>query len=121
MVLRRLEEISIPTIVKIKKVIDDSPAKLEDLYRALIDETFKKDPEFTLILAWMTFARQPLRLKELEVAISVGMLEKRSCWQDCLGHKVKLSRGITTHAGTVIDSGSLCVLWYVSLLLREGG
>lgn len=72
-VLKRLKRITLPSLVKIKSIIEESSTDLEELYSSIIEKIMSGDEEEQKLLAWVVYGRQPLTLKELEAALATQM------------------------------------------------
>jgi hypothetical protein len=71
-VVRRLRNLVVPTIAKVKREIEDSSQDLDQLFEGLILKIHTRAKEYTVVLAWVVYAQQSLRLRELEHAVAIG-------------------------------------------------
>jgi hypothetical protein len=103
-ILRRLEEMDLPSAASVEFEIKNRPIELENLYTGLMAEIFNKSPGFATILAWVAFAKRPLSLAELEVAIAVGTKCSSTSWKECSNNKPRLNvESVRAKLGTLVD------------------
>ncbi|KAH8679043.1 hypothetical protein BGZ60DRAFT_513281 [Tricladium varicosporioides] len=69
-VLNRLKTITLPSLAKIKSIIEESSTDLEELYSSVIERIMSGDEEEQKLLVWVVYGRRPLTLKELEAALA---------------------------------------------------
>jgi hypothetical protein len=72
-VLKRLKTITLPSLAKVKKIVQESSTDLEELYSSIIETIMSGDEEEQKLLAWVVYGRRPLTLKELEAALATQM------------------------------------------------
>ncbi|CAH0048258.1 unnamed protein product [Clonostachys solani] len=101
-ILREIRNLKFPSLKNIKQVIEETPQELEDLYTTLF-QAVSRGKHAIAILAWVTYAKRPLSLEELETAVAV-MITKGGRWEDCLEEKVSLDADLIKESlGTLID------------------
>ncbi|KAL6869628.1 hypothetical protein ACO1O0_000954 [Amphichorda felina] len=101
-VLRRVSKIRYPTAQTVKETIEATPQELDELYKKLVQNA-QKDKLDVAILAWITYAKQPLFLKQIETATAV-MVAGGSTWAECCDKKTSLdSDTIRENLGTLVD------------------
>ena len=69
--IRKLEQMSFPTVAKIRAEIKDSSRNLDDLFEDMIVAVSERTPANAVILAWVVYAEQPLTLDQLQEATAV--------------------------------------------------
>ncbi|KFZ01163.1 hypothetical protein V500_00867 [Pseudogymnoascus sp. VKM F-4518 (FW-2643)] len=72
-VLKRLKTITLPSLAKVRKIVQESSTDLEELYSSIIEKIMSGDEEEQKLLAWVVYGRRPLTLKELEAALATQM------------------------------------------------
>jgi hypothetical protein len=103
-VLRELRNLDYASPADIEKTIDGNPQELTKLYDSLVQKTCARDERNVAILTWITYAKRPLHVKELEIAITVTMNSNITCWEDCCKRTTPLnSEVIRANMGTLID------------------
>lgn len=102
-ILRKLRRLRYPTADIIKDIME-IPKDLDDLYKDLIHVAFREDSHDVAILAWMAYAKTPLGLRALEMAVTVSVNSDITSWTDCCKKKVSLNRDIIRkNLGTLVD------------------
>jgi hypothetical protein len=71
-VVRKLQDLRVPTIAKVEKAINDSHGDLDELFEDLIRRTHARAREYVVVLAWVVYAQRPLRLPDLEHAVAIN-------------------------------------------------
>ncbi|KAL6851351.1 hypothetical protein ACO1O0_008479 [Amphichorda felina] len=102
-ILHELRKLPYLTKYKIKAVIQKTPQELHDLYTSLIQAAFRLDPRNIAILAWVTFAKYPLSLKQMETAATIMEPEVTSVAEFRMHEAPLDSDTIQKHLGTLID------------------
>ena len=105
-VLGELQRLSNTSPARIKKVLEAAPKDIMELYTNLIQKIVDEGSECIQILAWITFAKRPLRLEELQIAIAVGAkrTSKVTSWEECVDEVFTLdTEWIHDNMGTLID------------------
>ena len=105
-VLRELRSLQDTSVSAIEGKIEAVPKDITDLYTHLIEKIFMRGSVDVTILAWITYAKRPLSLHELEVAIAVGKKRERSAttWNDCEKGRFPLNNEwIRENLGTLVD------------------
>ena len=102
-ILHELRKLPYLTKYKIKAVIQKTPQELHDLYTSLILAAFRLDPRNIAILAWVTFAKYPLSLKQMETAATIMEPEVTSVAEFHMHEAPLDSDTIQKHLGTLID------------------
>ncbi|VUC35844.1 unnamed protein product [Clonostachys rosea] len=101
-ILKEIRKLNFPSKKSIRQVIEKTPQELDELYTTLF-RAVSRGKHATAILAWVTFAKRPLSLKELEIAVAV-MVTNSGGWMDCYEEKVSFDVDlIKERLGTLID------------------
>ena len=100
--VREVRYLQIPTLSKIKEIIDSSPRDLDDLYDNLISNTLKTDSK--LILVWAIYANRPLTPAELSDAVAIDLQKEYKYYKELEENRPHLTPA-SVHAslGTLID------------------
>ena len=72
MIWQELKSLEVPSEEELESMIRHHPKGLTDMYVRMLDVLFQK-PLVQRILLWVVYARRPLRLKELEKALSIDL------------------------------------------------
>ncbi len=104
-VLRELRSLQDTSVSSIEEKIEAVPSEITDLYMDLVQKILKRGSVGVAILAWITYAKRPLSLRELEVAIAVGKKkESATTWNDCEKEIFPLNKEwIRENLGTLVD------------------
>uniref|UniRef100_A0A8H7N9Q8 NACHT domain-containing protein n=1 Tax=Bionectria ochroleuca TaxID=29856 RepID=A0A8H7N9Q8_BIOOC len=101
-VLGEVRKLRYPTSTLVQATINQTPRELNELYMALIQAAFKDDHD-KAILAWVAYAKRPLSLEELEMAVAV-MVTSANSLSECNRQKASLdSDSIHEKLGALID------------------
>ena len=65
-----------PSLASLRGVIEEIPPGLDELYLGIINQIMDGTQELQKLLVWVIYGRQPLTLKELEVALATQMDSK---------------------------------------------
>ncbi|SPO04568.1 related to ankyrin [Cephalotrichum gorgonifer] len=102
-VLRNLSSLEFLTKENAERAIKETPMELGELYKGLIQDAFEV-PEKAAILAWIAYAKRPLRLSQLETATAVTGGDGPTSWAECCRRRPSLDRNaIRKHLGTLVD------------------
>jgi hypothetical protein len=74
-IVKRINRLTLPNWRKIKREIDDTPIELQELYKKLTHKICE-DEDNARLLIWVLYARRPLNLRELEIALAVRPEER---------------------------------------------
>jgi preprotein translocase subunit Sec61beta len=110
-ILKEIRKIDFPSKKSVQQVIKKTPRELDELYTDLF-RAASRGRHAIAILAWVTFAKRPLSLRELETAVAV-MLTNSGNWADYLEDRIFLDADlIKERLGTLIDviDGELFVI-----------
>ncbi|KFZ23512.1 hypothetical protein V502_02005 [Pseudogymnoascus sp. VKM F-4520 (FW-2644)] len=105
-VLGELQRLSNTSPARIKRVLEAAPKDITELYTNLIQKIMEEGSECIQILAWTTFAKRPLSLEELQIAIAVGAkrTSKVTSWEECVDEVFTLdTEWIHDNLGTLVD------------------
>jgi len=69
--IRKLEQLQTLTPKNIRDEIEGSPRDLDELYKDMIVTASERAKENAVILAWVIYAEEPLKLEELQEAIAI--------------------------------------------------
>jgi hypothetical protein len=69
-VFRRIAITKLPTLHRIEMIIKNSPQDLDSLYKLLLQQLVQEDIYIARLLVWVVYARCPLDLEVLQVAIA---------------------------------------------------
>lgn len=110
-ILKEIHKIDFSNKKSVQQVIEKTPRELDELYTDLF-RAASRGRHAIAILAWVTYAKRPLSLRELETAVAV-MLTNSGNWADCLEDRIFLDADlIKERLGTLIDviDGELFVI-----------
>uniref|UniRef100_A0A0B7JWK8 Nephrocystin 3-like N-terminal domain-containing protein n=1 Tax=Bionectria ochroleuca TaxID=29856 RepID=A0A0B7JWK8_BIOOC len=101
-VLGEVQKLRYPTSLSVQETIEKTPLALNELYTTLIQTAFKDDHD-KAILAWVAYAKKPLTLEELEMAVA-AMVTNANSLSECNKQKASLdSDSIHEKLGALID------------------
>uniref|UniRef100_A0A8H7TVA4 GPI inositol-deacylase winged helix domain-containing protein n=1 Tax=Bionectria ochroleuca TaxID=29856 RepID=A0A8H7TVA4_BIOOC len=101
-VLKEIRKLKFPNKKSVRQVIEKTPWELDELYTELFRDV-SREKHATAILAWVTYAKRPLSLRELETAVAV-MVTNSDKWADCLEEMVSLDAELIEEMlGTLVD------------------
>ena len=110
-VLKELAQVQWPTIQRIRNIIDDTPTELGLIYQRIINRLKDDEAEDVLkLLLWITYAKKPLMVQDLEVAIALDLRREYRSTQQIRNYKPNLtSELIRKRAGALVevDCGSV--------------
>lgn len=102
-VIKRIKRLDLPNQKKIIREIEDSPPELDELYQILV-EVLLKDEDTARLLTWVTFARKPLSLIELETALALRPEKNCRCTKDTKEYRTYLTeRSVNKSAGLLLE------------------
>jgi NACHT domain len=102
-VIRKIKRLELPNKKKVMREIEDSPPELDELYQKLAQKLFKEE-DTARLLTWVTYAREPLSLRELETALAVRPEENCRCIKDTEEYKTQLTeRSVNESAGLLLE------------------
>ncbi|CAI6057675.1 unnamed protein product, partial [Clonostachys chloroleuca] len=101
-VLGEVQKLRYPTSLSVQETIEKTPLALNELYTTLIQTAFRDDHD-KAILAWVAYAKRPLSLEQLEMAVAV-MVTNANNLSECNKQKASLdSDSIHEKLGALID------------------
>lgn len=101
--IKRINRLIHPNLRKIRKEIDDTPVELRELYKKLTHKICE-DEDNARLLIWVLYARRPLKLRELEIALAVRPEEHYDCIEDLEEVKTVLTpKSLTDSAGLLLE------------------
>ncbi|KAF2181720.1 hypothetical protein K469DRAFT_588829, partial [Zopfia rhizophila CBS 207.26] len=80
----------------LKKIIDESPTDLKELYGSIVDKVMQGAETVQKLLVWAVYGRSPLRLEELEEALAIQMDSKSQ--KSIYEHRVFLRENVISGA-----------------------
>ena len=102
-VLKTIRDIAFPSEEDIDSTIYGIPTDLADLYSSLCRDVLR-NPKFAAILAWITFAKQPMTLENLAVAVPLTIKPGIKRVSECEKGIVRLTReNIQRHLGILVE------------------
>ncbi|KFY96739.1 hypothetical protein V498_02511 [Pseudogymnoascus sp. VKM F-4517 (FW-2822)] len=94
---------------RIKKTLEAAPNDITELYTNLLQKIMDKNSDCVLILAWITFAKRPLSLGELQTVIAVWATRATratevTSWEDCVNEVFEVNiEWVHDNLGTLVD------------------
>ena len=102
-IIKRIDRLSLPNRRKIRIEIDDTPVELQHLYKTLTHKICEEEDNARLLI-WVLYARRPLMLPELEVALAVRPEERQDCIEDLEEVKTALTdTSVRNSAGLLVE------------------
>ncbi|KFY69494.1 hypothetical protein V496_00200 [Pseudogymnoascus sp. VKM F-4515 (FW-2607)] len=105
-VLGELYRLQNTSPARIKKTLDAAPDDITALYTNLLQKIMNGGSDGIQILAWITFAKRPLSLEELQTVIAVGAKRATevTSWEDCVDEVFEVNiEWIHDNLGTLVD------------------
>ncbi|KAF6806523.1 pfs domain-containing protein [Colletotrichum musicola] len=105
-VIRRIQDLELPTPAEVNQEIESSSHDLYDLYRYLIQRAATRSRRLVQILVMVVYAKRPLRCDELEhaAATDVSPVSDKQTYQDFVQGVAHLNdRNVTQTLGTLLD------------------
>jgi hypothetical protein len=101
-VLKKLKKITLPSLAKLRGIIEESPTDLDELYLTIINRIMEGTQEEQKLLAWVVYGRRPLTLKELEAALATQLDSKSKASTD--EYRIDLTaEAVTSAAGVILE------------------
>src|SRR5271156_2326736 len=101
-VLRQLSKISLPCAAEVSRIIETSPTDLDELYRTIMDQIMKGNPNQQKLLAWVVYGQRPLTLKELKAALATQIDSRNKASTE--KYQITLSaKTIAEDAGVILE------------------
>jgi hypothetical protein len=123
-VIRKIKRLELPNQNKVMREIEESPPELGELYQKLAEQLFKEE-DTARLLTWVTYARKPLSLIELETALAVRPEENCWCIKDTEKYRTQLTESsVNESAGLlleVIDGNAYLIHQSVKDFLLKAG
>jgi alkylhydroperoxidase family enzyme len=102
-VIRKIKRLELPNQNKVMREIEESPQELDELYQKLAEQLFKEE-DTARLLTWVTYARKPLSLRELETALAVRPEENCCCIKDTEKYRTQLTESsVNESAGLLLE------------------
>ena len=100
--IKEVKPLQMPTLSRIKQIVDSSPQDLDDLYYSLISNALKTDSLFLLI--WAVYAQRSLTLAELSDAVAMDFHKEYKYYKEVEESRPHLTpASIHASLGTLID------------------